>query len=280
MAGTSNATATNRDGVSYSSWFNLNPLQGVPAWNGGVAIPNPLNDKIGVRSSTVYMDFLNSSSLPIFMKIHYFMAKQDCDDDPFETFNSSIATENMYSTDYIVPSTEIVPTASGDEACVYTAATTTAPASLETLPYTNLLSKRLTKSTWKKLKTKSYSMAAGDTMRVTTVCSNNQFGLRERLSTVSGLYPKGCVCMVIEVQGTAAVVQDHAGVSGAPAVYSGGALTWVATRKVSLSVLKSPNQRFNTTYVGQGTVLSNSTIGNSVVIGENTLVADLGNTIY
>jgi len=40
-------------------------------------------------------------------------------------------------------------------------------------------------------------------------------------------------------------------------VYSGGAIGYCITRKLNLAVLKAPNSRFNTSFVGAGNIRQN-----------------------
>lgn len=279
LSTTNNVAVTNRDQVSYGAFLDLNPLQGVATGTLTSSSIQPSSDWIGISDSIVYMDFMNASTIACYMKIHYFVATADTDEDILQCYAQACDRENLYSNSFVFPNTNIIPVNSGNEDAFNVVASATDPAVMVVLPYTNLLSKRNVKANWRKLKTKSYIMAGGDALRVTTHIKNNQFGMREKLNSQPSIFPKGCVCCLIETQGAAVIDSTPLAPQTGSATYAAGQITFCTTRKINLSTMAAPNARFNSTYVGAGRIQSNSTIQNQTSINNNDTIAKVGNDI-
>ena len=249
LTATNNATASNRDSVSYAPFFSLNPEQGIAAGNIIGATSAPTNDKVGLTNCTMYFDVKNGLSSAMYFKIHVFMAETDLTRGPLYYYDQALTADSIYTTSYAFGvNAATLPATSGNEIdSAYGGSTTTVAEAMYTLPYTNISSKRLQRSTWKKIKTMSHAFSGSDQCRFTINGTLNQFGLRERLSSVASVYPKGCVAFVFESQG--ALAEDNTN-----STYCHAAVVWHAliNRKIHLAPCAIPNKRFESTYVGAG----------------------------
>lgn len=272
LTGTSNATAGNRDSVAYAGFFDININQNI---SGGAlaGTAQPKCDIIGIKYATCYHDFQNTSSLPLFLKVHFFQAVLDQDVDPLGCYASGATNENQYTGTYDLLSTKnAFPATSGGETTSYVSGSSSNTATLNTIPYTNLQSKRQLTTNWKCIKSKSLTLAAGDTMRQTVIIRMNHYGIKERLQMEAPLYPKGCVACVFEMQGSL-VIDTATGASG-PTI-SGGDLSYCVTRKVQLSTMKYNARRQSSTFVGAGNLFSNNVVAESKIIGDNAIITDI-----
>ena len=274
LTGTSNTIGLNRDSVSYVEWFGLNPLQGVAVGNHINALNNPVSDKLGLAKSETYMDFKNSTNELVYIKVHVMCAQTDTNTQPLASYNAGITNDALYSTNYSTAANNagLLTSTSGNEiAPAYSASSTSAVENLTVVTYTNIESKRLLRSVWKKLKTTSFELSAGDAYRLTILGSHNQFGLKERLSTLGLAYPKGCIAFLVECQG--GIVLDNVNSSF---IHGPGKVAVGVTRRIHLAPMKAPNSRFETTFVGAGTEIAGTTFANTKDVTLNTVAAVAG----
>lgn len=270
---TSNAITGDRTEVAYANFFSLNPLQGVPA---GVIInanTNPSQDCIGVKSGWLHFDFVNKTNIPVIAKLHFFVATLDVSASPLEAFANALFSENTYNSTYAFGAGNSVPVSSGNQTYTLIAGTSTNSQALKVLPYTNLTSKRTFKSSWRKLRTKTFVLSAADSHRVNCKLTLNQYQFKERLTSINELYPKGCLCAVVEYQSTCTKL-----VAGEAMVYGGGDVGFTCTRKLNLCPMKAPNARFDNCYVGAGTLGAGGAI-NTVEFLSETLATATGAAI-
>lgn len=272
LTGTSNGTSANRDQVSYASFFDLNPTQGIATGNIVTTIPAPNNDKMGIASAQIYMDVKNVTNMPAFVKIHLYVAETDTSIGPLLSYSNALTADALYSPNYVFgASTTALPASSGNEICSFGAATTSVNENMTSIPYTNLLAKRLTRSLWKRIKTHSITLSGADQQEICFTGIHNQFGLRERLNSLAVTFPKGCLAVVMEAQG--ACVQDTV---NANYTHGAGKIVCLITRKIHLAPMKTNNARFETTYVGAGQEMQNQTLPNDKDVTFSTVGAQTG----
>lgn len=265
LSGSTNVVI-NRSNVSYTPWVNLNPSGGI-AGSSVVTLPVSLaSDKMGLSYGTFYHDIVNRSTAPCFVKILYFTAKQDTDEWPLEAYVEGTTSNAIYNSSYVIGGAGTVPTGSGNETVSYSAPTSVQQGFLLSVPYTNILSRRTVKTSWRLIKSKSLTVSAADVVRVTSLVKMNQFCIKDRMANASVVFPKGCVACVFVSQGSACVdTASQKTIIGAPN------LGIVTTRKIKLCPMKVPSSRFETNYIGAGTVPTGSTNANTEQISE-TLV--------
>jgi hypothetical protein len=186
--------------------------------------------------------------------MHFFVAKNDTDDDVLDEYRTGVTANQIYSANYSFGSGGL-PSQGGAESTVYVPNTSSVISSLTAMPYSKLMSNRIVRAHWRKLKTTSFVLAAADTQRVNVNMSLNIFGIKERLTGIALPYPKGCISTILEFQGVASKITTSADIS-----FGAGSVGVLCTRKLNLAVMKNPNQRFNTNYVGQGTVIQGASV--------------------
>ncbi|AHH31461.1 putative capsid protein [Dragonfly larvae associated circular virus-1] len=270
LTATSNGVASNRDSVSYASWFALNPEQGIAAGSIISANTAPACDKIGLQSSTTYLDFKNDTTNICYYKVHIYMAKTDTNQTVLSEFNNSTGSDNLYNSNFAYGTGvgTVLPATSGNEQTnAYIASSTSQIESCNMLPYTKISSKRLVRSVWKKIKTISHVFSGGDAWKLIVNIKHNQFGLRERLNTLSVVFPKGCVCFLFEMQGGTVYNTANSAFG-----YSACQMAVNITRKIHLSPMAIPNKRFESRYVGAGREFQGALLGTEKDLYHNTEV--------
>lgn len=246
-------SVTNRTDVFYRPLYDLNPLAGIAA---SAIVPSnltPNSDKIGISHGILHYDFVNLSSLPAVVKMHFFVAKDTTDQPVLEMYDDGAFNQRLYSTNYAYGANAI-PATSGNETNTYGAATNTSLGYLYCMPYTNLMKQRIVRGAWKHLKTTKFIMSSADTQRVNVSMVLNQFSIREKTNE-EALFPKGCLSVLLEYQGVAGKV-----VGAEEITLGGGKIGYVVTRKLKVAVMKAPNSRINTSYVGKGTVIQGGAV--------------------
>jgi len=251
-ASTTWSTAVNRDAYSFAGWFSLNPQSGIAAGTQIPANTQPEVDRIGIGKCQVYIDMINLTNIPTFVKIHFFKCMDDTTSNPLYYWD---ATAGLYTSSFAFSAAGTVPasttTNNGNADGDLVNASTTVPGSLTVAPYTNLTSKRTVGKTWKKIKTVQVTLTGADTHRLTALIDMN-LGVQRENANQGDSFMKGCVCFALETQG-AAVLEDNIGTT------LGGTKVGVAiTRKVQLLPMKSSAARFQTYYQAQGLVQGGS----------------------
>jgi len=244
---TSPDATTNRTDIFYRPLYDLNPLVGIAS---GAIVPSnqaPNSDKIGISHGMLHYDFVNRTTLPAVVKMHFFVAKDTTDQPVLEAYSDGGFNQRLYSTNYVYGLSGL-PATSGNETVSYGAPTSVSTGYLVSMPYTNLMKQRIIRNGWKKLKTVRFVLSSADTQRVNVSMILNQFSVRERTNE-EGLYPKGCLSVILEYQGVAGKVVGQDEIT-----YGAGQIGYCCTRKLKLAVMRAPNARFNTSYVGKGTI--------------------------
>jgi len=268
-----NATDKNRSDCFYASPFDLNPNQYVTGSEIVQTNPGTTSDWAGMSNSVMYMDFLNMTNLPCFVKLHWFKAKTSNDNSPLEDYASSILNNQLYDTQWTFPVDGTVPTVSGGERMVLVNADTNFPTTAVTVPYTNLMSRNHFTTNWKKLKTHTFGLAMADSHRLTISHNLNMFQSKSRV-TEESTYPKHTLACVIEFQGAGSHVLNELTGDEGPTL-APGKVSVVITRKVNFKQMKATNERFDLTYVGKGTVIQGSSVPAARIIGDVDIAAGI-----
>lgn len=271
----------------YSNAFQLNPNM----YNtGSTAATNGFSDNawMGMSTATVYMDFLNNTNLPCFAKVHWFKAKTSLLTTPIGDYNSSVVDNDIYILNNTVPATNIVGvglTSGNEEVLDILSPTTSVYATMTTLPYTNITGRKDVRADWQHLKTSSFTLGAGSSYRLTANHGLNLFQSKTRIDD-DLLFPKGCLTAIVEFQGASSHgVGPESTVPGSlyPAfdgpTLAPGKVSCVITRKVNLKTLKTPNEAYDLKYVGAGNVLNNVPVAKASIIGDSSLIADIGRSL-
>lgn len=253
----------------YKPAFDFNPNQLI---TGGALVAFPLgpavNDWVGMSHGTTYFDFLNHTTLPCYVKVHWFKCLKTTNDHPWADYNQSTdATPYQFIMTY--PGGVAAPLNSGSEQLIseFNGNATIYPNAVSQ-PYTNLLSRSQVTANWKKLKTKTFTLQNGASHRMTVSQVYNCFASKSQLADELGT-PKGAVICVVETQGA----PSHLREAVATPTYDGptigpGKISVVVTRKVVIKPMKNSTDRFDLTYTGRGNVLMNGTVPNTNVIGD------------
>ena len=209
-------------------------------------------DRACTYGSTVYVDVLNATNLACYGKFHVFVAVQDSKDGPLFDFAKGLTDEGIYSTTYAFPGAGGVSGASGNFTSFYSArgpAATSLPYCTG-IPYQKLNTKMM-KSTWKKLNSKSFTLAAADNHRYTFVIRHNQVAVKEHYTDSGVEYMKGSIVIVLESQG--ALIKDSTATTGTYGL-SAGEIRLSVTRKVQIAPMRAKITRMRGQYFGNGTV--------------------------
>jgi len=240
------------------------------------------NKWIGFKNATIYLDFLNHTTLPAFIKVHWFKSLTDTNDITASgSFADAVGDNNPYIFTWVgAAAPGSAPQQSGAETVISnTNGSATAYASLVTLPYTNLQSRKDVFKNWQHLKTKTFTLQNGASHRMTVSHMLNMFQGTSRLDDLNR-YPKGCISCIIEMQGA----PSHLREAIATPTYDGptigaGKISVVVNRKVNLRPLKNSQDRFDTTYIGRGNVVSLGTVPNTNIIQDADMQTDQAETL-
>jgi len=258
-----------RWGAFYKPAFDFNPNQLI---TGGGLVGFPLsptvNDWVGMSHGTTYFDFLNHTTLPCYVKVHWFKSLTDMSDQPWIDFDQSTdATPYQFIMTY--PGGVAAPLNSGSEQLIsQSVGSPVIYPNCVSQPYTNLLSRTQVTKNWKKLKTKTFTLQNGASHRMTVNQTYNCFQSKTSLIDTQAM-PKGSVICIVETQGA----PSHLREAVATPTYDGptigpGKISVVVTRKIVVKPLKNSTDRFDLTYTGRGNVLMNGTVPNTTVIGD------------
>lgn len=253
MTGTTVATTPQRAAVSYASWFALNPMSGVAAGSIVNAEPVPPLDKMAALSGVLHVDLFNRTPAPCHVQIEFYVATKDTSATPLAFYDAAITANNVYTTNSsfntVYPA---LPANVGNARDIIAPAFGGTPEVLLTPVYSNLTSKRLVRSEWKKVKVWADTLGGGSTHTVTCMLGLNMTGLRERLNLLNlqnFIYPKGSLIAILKCRGTPLVETIPVTLNEVMSM-SAGAVGYVINRKVRLNTMKVTANRFEAEFDG------------------------------
>lgn len=249
----------NLDIEGYAPWFNLNPETGVAAGPIIAAKTSTGTNRMALTDSEVYIDFQNSTSLPVYAKLHWFVAKADSKFSPLQEYKDQITARKLYTTDYAFPASAGVRSGSAGNLISQYSARTTAINGSEylTLPPYHKMTGGSLHTQYRKIGTKTFILGGGDTHRMSIHTVHNQFGIEENFNEELLTWVKGSLVCYLEYQGTAAL--DTTAGTGTYSL-SAGQISAVITRKCHLAPMKAPNKKAVTEFYGNSTVSGSSAI--------------------
>jgi len=271
-----NANFANAAGHFTVAAFNLNPDQYT---TGGVNVlaGQTTSDWVGFSNATCYYDILNNSNMPCFIKMHWYMCKTDTNDNPLSEYAQSVNGNKLYLTDYDA-SIVGAPLVDGNEVVSLVGGTVDVLNGMDAPAYTNLYSRKDVKTDWKKLKTVTFGLGAGDAHRVTSTHILNQFQSKQRLADKL-IFLKGTLTCILEMQGSSShVTKTGEGAFDGPTI-GAGKISVVVTRKVNVKQLKVSQERYDLTYYGLGNVINNAAVVEANVIGDVDMMAEIGKLV-